>query len=268
MRSDAIRVDQVSKTYDHLNLNLLRHLSRHGMRSNSLSATTLPIQPSLAVEEISFQILSGEIFGLIGAQGAGKSTLVRLLAALLQPDRGEIWIHGYDAIHQMAQVQRLTHPDCVYPSFFQRLSPLENLLYAAALAGLDGLPARARAVELLERLGLCSDEIHHSMEGAARTISQKTALAQALLVCPAVLLLDEPFKDLDQAACVELICLLQEIQYCAEVTILVATRQAERAQAVCNRCMYLEAGRLLEYVPPIMWAPVACASPGQIVTIS
>ena len=101
-------------------------------------------QNVVAVDRVSFGVGQGEIFGLVGPTGSGKSTLIRLLAALIAPDHGELLVFGYDVAGQPLQVKRLVNRVSVESSFFRQLSPVENLTYSARLYGKSGTELRRR----------------------------------------------------------------------------------------------------------------------------
>lgn len=149
-----------------------------------------------AVDQVSFEIEQGEIFGVLGPNGGGKSTLIRLLSTLLLPDNGQISVFGYDVERQFVQVQELINRVSVEASFFKKLSPMENLLYGARLYGLKGSETRRQVVEILTRLGLEKQQITSPMEEMSRGMQQKVAIARALLSHPRFLLLDEPTTNL------------------------------------------------------------------------
>jgi len=149
-----------------------------------------------AVDQVSFEIEQGEIFGVLGPNGGGKSTLIRLLSTLLLPDNGQISVFGYDVERQFVQVQELINRVSVEASFFKKLSPMENLLYGARLYGLKGSETRRQVVEILTRLGLEKQQITSPMEEMSRGTQQKVAIARALLSHPRFLLLDEPTTNL------------------------------------------------------------------------
>ena len=138
----------------------------------------------IAVDHVSFEVYEGEIFGVLGPNGGGKSTLIRLMSTLLLPDGGEITVFGHDVVSEPMAVQRLINRVSVEASFFKKLSPMENLLYGARLYGLNG-PDTGREVEaILKRLGLEDRSIYSPMEQMSRGMQQKVAIARALLSHP------------------------------------------------------------------------------------
>ena len=145
-----------------------------------------------ALENINLTIKKKEIVGILGANGSGKSTLIRILSTLLIPDEGQVKIFGYDVIKDERMVQRLINRVSVEASFFKKLSPMENLMYAARLYNMPGGEARRQILSILARLGIKPDRIGAPLENMSRGMQQKVAIARAFLTAPIVLLLDEP----------------------------------------------------------------------------
>src|SRR5437763_12169487 len=114
-------------------------------------------EPVRALTDISFTIAKGEIFGLLGANGSGKSTLIRILSTLILPDEGRATVFGHDVVTEERAVKRLINRVSVEASFFKKLSPLENLLYACRLYGRGG-NARQEILRTLELLGITRAE--------------------------------------------------------------------------------------------------------------
>jgi ABC-2 type transport system ATP-binding protein len=154
-------------------------------------------KPVLAVNDVSLSIRRGEIYGVLGANGSGKSTLIRLISTLLTIDHGRIEVFGHDVARDEMAVKRLINRVSVDAAFFKKLSPHENLAYAARLYGMDARPARAEAIRILARLGIGEKRLGRPVEQMSRGMQQKVAIARALLTSPIVLLLDEPTTGLD-----------------------------------------------------------------------
>src|SRR6266540_3220744 len=101
-----------------------------------------PRELTVAIDQISITVPRGEIFGVLGANGSGKSTLIRLIATLLIPDGGAVRVFGHDAVADDLQVKRMMNRVSVEAAFFKKLSPMENLIYAARLYDLPVDAAR------------------------------------------------------------------------------------------------------------------------------
>ncbi|HEX7974161.1 MAG TPA: ABC transporter ATP-binding protein, partial [Anaerolineales bacterium] len=179
-----------------------------------------------------------------GPEVSGKSTLIRLLAALLFPDSGEIRVFDYDVRRQTAQVQRQVNPVSVEASFFQNYSPLENLVRGANLVGIDGREARRQALDMLARLGFKAPEINRPMASLPRLLLQKATIARALLSPAALLLLDEPTAGLDPHSKSLVYALLRERRSQHGTTILLTTQDRPEAAELCDRAAILDRGRL------------------------
>ncbi|HEY2596098.1 MAG TPA: ATP-binding cassette domain-containing protein, partial [Chloroflexota bacterium] len=91
---------------------------------------------ALAVDNVSLSVERGEIFGILGANGSGKSTLIRVISTLLLPDSGSVEVFGLDVVRRELEVKQLINRVSVDAAFFKKLSPMENLMYAARLYGL------------------------------------------------------------------------------------------------------------------------------------
>jgi ABC-2 type transport system ATP-binding protein len=196
------------------------------------------------VDHVSFSVEEAEIFGVLGASDAGKTTLVRLLATLLQPDGGELRIFGQDALRQPRQVRHLVNRVSGEASFFKKLSALENLLYGARLYGFSGSETRRQAEDLLFRLGLQPYEIHQPLEGLERASQQKVTIANALLARPRLLLLDEPIRNLDRQAQEAVLQVLRELRQAHGTTILITSEDITPLEGLCDQVAVLESGKL------------------------
>src|SRR5690606_41312793 len=134
-------------------------------------------------------IRRGEIYGILGANGSGKSTFIRLVSTLLTLDEGRIEVLGHDVQRDEMAVKRLINRVSVDAAFFKKLSPHENLAYAARLYGMDAKLARRQDVEILGRLGVGETRLDRPVEQMSRGLQQKVAIGRALPTTPIVLLL-------------------------------------------------------------------------------
>lgn len=209
-----------------------------------------PERSVTALKQVSFEVDSGEIFGILGPNGSGKSTLVRLLSTLLLPDSGSMTVHGYDAVLDALQVQRLINRVSVEASFFKKLSAMENLIYGARLYGLDSGEARRRIEQILSRLGLEGDKIREPMEEMSRGMQQKVAISRALLTRPQVLLLDEPTTGLDPRSKREVQAVARELRDEFETTILLTTHDMVEAEVLCDRIAIMDLGEIVALGTP------------------
>jgi ABC-2 type transport system ATP-binding protein len=209
----------------------------------------LPRRPVL--RDVSFRVGRGELFGLLGANGAGKSTILRILGGLVLPDAGRIAVGGVDARAEPLRARRAIGL-CTGEerSFYYRLTARANLVYFGTLAGLARaeLPARieqaARAVDLERDLDRRFDQFSAGMR-------QRLAFARALLADPEVLLLDEPTRAVDPVHARELRRFVRdELVGRRGKTVLLATNLLEEAWELCDRIAVLRAGRIVTIASP------------------
>lgn len=234
---DAVVIDGVSKAF--------KKSSPFLPWSRKLQAEDEQKHEVRAIDNVSLTVKRGEIVGILGANGSGKSTLIRMLSTLLIPDTGSIVVFGYDVVKDEAIVQHLINRVSVEASFFKKLSPMENLLYAARLYNMPGSVARIKIKEILHRLGIKPDRIGAPLENMSRGMQQKVAIARAFLTSPIVLLLDEPTTGLDPRSKVDVQNFVNELRDVHGATILITTHDMEEAEALCDRVAIIEKGRII-----------------------
>lgn len=204
----------------------------------------------VAVDHVSFAVERGEIFGVLGPNGTGKSTLIRLMSTLLMPDAGRVRVFGFDVERDEAQVKRLINRVSVEASFFKKLSPMENLMYGARLYGVEPAYARRKVVEILTRLGLENRSISSSMEDMSRGMQQKVAIARAFLTAPVLLLLDEPTTGLDPHSKREVQAAVRELRDTHDATVVLTTHDMQEADELCDRIAIVDKGRVVALDTP------------------
>jgi ABC-2 type transport system ATP-binding protein len=198
-----------------------------------------------AVNDVSLRIERGEIYGILGANGSGKSTLIRLVSTLLTIDRGKVLVFGHDISKDEMAVKRMINRVSVDAAFFKKLSPAENLRYAARLYGLDAAAARRESVKILVRLGIAESRMGRPLEQMSRGMQQKVAIARALLTSPILLLLDEPTTGLDPRSKLEVQKFIEELRDEHAATIVLTTHDLDEAERLCARIGLLNDGRLV-----------------------
>ena len=199
----------------------------------------------VAVNDISLRIKRGEIYGLLGANGSGKSTFIRLVSTLLTVEHGRVAVFGHDIVHDEMAVKRLINRVSVDAAFFKKLSPFENLMYAARLYDVPASTARREIVRILGRLGIAESRLGRPLEQMSRGMQQKVAIARAFLTSPVVLLLDEPTTGLDPRSKLEVQSFIEEIRDLHDATIVLTTHDLEEAERLCSRIGLLNDGRLV-----------------------
>ena len=196
--------------------------------------------PVLAIENVSLRLERGEIHGILGANGSGKSTLIRLVSGLLTLDQGKVEVFGYDIERDELAVKRLINRVSVDAAFFKKLSPMENLLFAARLYGLDASQAKHEATAILGRLGIAENRLGRPVEQMSRGMQQKVAIARALLTSPTLLLLDEPTTGLDPRSKLDVQSFIEEVNAEHSATIVLTTHDLAEAERLCGRITILD----------------------------
>jgi ABC-2 type transport system ATP-binding protein len=221
----------------------------------------------MAVNDVSMSIRKGEIYGVLGANGSGKSTLIRLVSTLLTIDRGRIDVFGHDVTKDEMAVKGLINRVSVDAAFFKKLSPHENLAYAARLYGMDAKAARADAIRILARLGIGEKRLGRPVEQMSRGMQQKVAIARALLTSPVVLLLDEPTTGLDPRSKLDVQTFIEEVRDTHDATILLTTHDLAEAERLCDRIALINDGRLVAEGTPAELAEMVARDYGKEPTL-
>lgn len=198
---------------------------------------------------LSFSIEEGEIFGYLGANGAGKSTTLRILLGLLRPSAGSAHVLGLDVAREAARIRKLVGVELSTDGLYGRLSAANNLDFFARIAGLDGAARGRRIRELLMACGLW-DRRQDKVAKWSTGMRRKLAMARAMLHKPKLLLLDEPFSGLDPVAAVDLREQLRMMAAEERVTVLLTTHDIEHVELLCTRTAVLRDGRIQAIAAP------------------
>lgn len=204
-----------------------------------------------ALANIGFEVREGEIFGLLGPNGGGKSTLFRILSTMMVPTSGHAVIAGHDVVKDPAAVRRDVGVVFQTQSLDKALTVEENLRAQGHLHGLSGATLRDRMQAAMERLGL-KDRRKDLVETLSGGLRRRVEIAKALLHRPKVLLMDEASTGLDPAARRDLSRHVEMLRDHEGVTILLTTHILEEADR-CDRLILLHQGNI-----------VAQGSPGEL----
>jgi len=202
-------------------------------------------KPVTAISHVSMRLERGDVHGILGSNGSGKSTLIRLICGLLTLDEGRVEVFGHDIVREEMAVKRLINRVSVDAAFFKKLSPMENLLFAARLYGLDGTTAKREAVAILARLGISEKRIDRPIEQMSRGMQQKVAIARALLTSPTLLLLDEPTTGLDPRSKLDVQSFIEELRETHDATIVLTTHDLAEAERLCGQITILNDGKVV-----------------------
>jgi ABC-2 type transport system ATP-binding protein len=202
-----------------------------------------------AVDGVSFRIEQGEIFGLLGPNGSGKTTTIRMLCTLLEPTSGTARLNGYDILKQPNQVrQSLGTVLAGERSIYWKLTARENLEYFAALYHIPPDIAKKRIADLLKRMEL-DMRANDLVEKYSSGMKQRVAISKALLSNPPILLLDEPTLGLDPQAARKVRELITELKSEGH-TILLTTHYMEEADQLSDRIGIIDTGKIIALDTP------------------
>ena len=202
----------------------------------------------LALNQLSFDVRPAEIFGLLGPNGGGKTTLFRLLSTLLPLQSGNATIADRDLSTQAREIRSVIGVTFQSPSLDGKLTVWENLKHQAHLYGIAGGLLRERITSVLQHLGL-TDRKADLAESLSGGLKRRVEIAKGLLHAPQVLLLDEPSTGLDPGARHDLWKYLKQLQREQGVTILITTHLMEEAEH-CDRLGILHQGELISLGTP------------------
>ena len=196
-----------------------------------------------AVRGISFQIPRGEVFGFIGPNGAGKSTTIKVLATLLNPDRGAVRIDGVDVPRNPMKIRRMIG---YMPDFFGVYEDLTAAEYLHFYAAAFQIPRLNRDQTIADVLSLTDlhEKVSAPVDSLSRGMKQRLALARVLLHDPDLLLLDEPASGLDPRARIEVRELLKALKNMGK-TILISSHILHELAQLCTRIGIIEAGQMI-----------------------
>lgn len=194
-----------------------------------------------SLSDVSLEIEKGEIVGLIGKNGAGKSTLMKMMAKSQKPTSGKISYNGTD-INSNDNVLE-DFGIMIEPVFYPEMSVIDNLKFYLKLHGKKELyPNIERTLKLVELW----ESRNRKPKGFSFGMKQRTALAIALVAEPDFLILDEPFVGLDPVGVQKLIDILKKWSSERQISMLISSHQLGELEALCNRYIYIEGGKLAE----------------------
>jgi len=194
-----------------------------------------------AVADLSFGVTAGEAVGLLGPNGSGKTTVIRLLLGLLRPDGGTLRVAGSDPLTDGSRVRALSGVLTETAGFYGHLSGAANLRF---FAGLYGVTEPARVDRLIGLFGLAG-AAGRTVDTYSTGMLKRLGLARALLHRPAVLFLDEPTNGLDPEGTRQVLASLRRLREQEGTTILICSHLLGQLEAVCDRYVFIRRGALL-----------------------
>ncbi|MGQ9675419.1 MAG: ATP-binding cassette domain-containing protein [Chloroflexota bacterium] len=202
-----------------------------------------------AVDDLSFEVPAGIVFGFLGPNGSGKTTTIRLLLGILEPTSGRAQVLGYDVQSQGHEVRLRSGALLEHSGLYEQLSAEDNLEFYGRVWRLPSAERKARCQEALTRMGLW--ERRKERVGAwSRGMKQKLAVARALLHRPSMVFLDEPTAGLDPLAAAALRDDLEKMVAREGLTVFLTTHNLAEAERLCQRVAVIRQGRLIAVGSP------------------
>ena len=202
-----------------------------------------PGNPDMSFSKLSLKVAKGERFGLFGPNGAGKTTLISLMTGLLSPEEGRVKLLGEDINKNNKSVNKLFGFVPQDFSFYQELSPVENLEFFGAWAGLNKKAIKSRTDELLEILGL-TDVRDKQVEKFSGGMKRRVNLAIGVIHNPEVLFLDEPTVGVDVQTGHAIVNYLMELNKNG-TTLIYTSHQLSEAEGLCEEVALIDDGKII-----------------------
>jgi sodium transport system ATP-binding protein len=196
-----------------------------------------------AVDGVSLEVRPGQIYGLLGANGAGKTTVMRLLATLVRPSSGSATVGGHDVVREAAAVRSQVGFLAASTALYGRLTAREVITYFGELNGLDRAQLKSRIDRLATDLEM-HDFLDRRCEGFSTGMKQKTSIARTLIHDPAVMIFDEPTLGLDVTTARSIVRFVQDCRAMGK-TVIYSTHMMHEVEKLCDRVGIIHGGRLL-----------------------
>lgn len=195
-----------------------------------------------AIDDVSFNINGGEIIGLLGLNGAGKSTILKILATYLAPTMGEVTIDGLSFQNQIAEIRRIIGylPD--HPPLYKEMKVRDFLVFVAKLRNMDPNRINKRLDEVLEYTNL-TEERDSFLGHLSHGYQQRVGIAQAMISEPKLLILDEPINGLDPVQIVEMRDLILSLK--GQYTVMLSSHILSEITKTCDKILIVDSGQLV-----------------------
>jgi ABC-2 type transport system ATP-binding protein len=198
----------------------------------------------VAVNDVSFSVAQGELFGFLGPNGAGKTTTINMLTGLARPDAGTINIGGIDCTHNPKAAQHLVGVVPDESNLYAELTGFDNLCFCAALYGMRKKERQERAWDLLATVGL-TDAAHRKFAYYSKGMKRKLTFAAGIIHQPPILFLDEPTTGIDVASARQVRQIIASL-HSEGTTVFLTTHYIEEAERLCERIAFIVSGRVVQ----------------------
>ena len=201
-----------------------------------------------AVEDLTFNVLEGEIFGFLGPNGAGKTTTILMLLGLTEPSKGEARVSGFNPTREPLKVKRLVGylPENV--GFYRDITARENLQYVARLNKIPDQVSSDKIDKALDIVEL-SQDAERKVETFSRGMIQRLGIAEVLIKDPKVCVLDEPTLGLDPDGAIRMIELIRSLTFEKKITMLISSHNLDQVQRISHRVGIMIKGKLVALGP-------------------
>lgn len=194
-----------------------------------------------AVKNVSFDIEEGELFGLLGVNGAGKTTIIKMLSCLIKPTSGDALVYGNSIIENSDYAKEVINVSPQETAIAPKLTVFENLEFIARIYGANKEEAKKRIMDVVEKLSL-EEVINQRASTLSGGWQRRLSIAMGLITNPKILFLDEPTLGLDVIARRELWSVIKKLK--GKITIILTTHYLEEAEAICDRIAIMVKGDL------------------------
>ena len=201
----------------------------------------------LAVNDLSFEINEGHVYGFLGPNGAGKSTTMNIMTGCLSATAGSVRIDGYDIFEEPEKVKRLIGYLPEQPPLYMNESPLDYLRFVGEAKGLRGAALNGQIQEVICQTGI-APVAHRRISDLSKGYKQRVGIAQALLGNPRVIILDEPTVGLDPIQIIEIRDLIRTLG--ENHTVIFSSHILSEVQTICDQILMIAHGKLVAFGPP------------------
>lgn len=201
----------------------------------------------LAVDDLSFEISDGHVYGFLGPNGAGKSTTMNIMTGCLSATEGSILIDGHDIFDEPNEAKRLIGYLPEQPPLYMNESPMDYLSFVAKAKGLKGPERKAQIERVMKQTGIESVK-NRRISTLSKGYKQRVGIAQALLGNPSVIILDEPTVGLDPLQIIEIRDLIKSLG--ESHTVIFSSHILSEVQAICDQILMISKGKLVAFNTP------------------
>ena len=201
----------------------------------------------MAVNDLSFEIDDGHVYGFLGPNGAGKSTTMNIMTGCLSATEGHVRIDGYDIFEEPGQAKKRIGYLPEHPPLYMNETPLEYLRFVGEAKGLRGILLTDQIEEVIQKTGI-GEVRHRRISALSKGYRQRVGIAQALLGNPRVIILDEPTVGLDPIQIIEIRDLIRELG--RSHTVIFSSHILSEVQTICDRILIIAKGRLVAFDEP------------------